>query len=111
MKCGNIMKYEYLRFYKHMINDKQNKSGHINSNEFNIDERALYGTDTDKIHLIQLGKATNYYDEWRDHPNEYIRCALARRGYHSEYYLTDTINIRNAALYHLPEKNDKLCGR
>ena len=23
---------------------------------------------------------------------------------HSEYYLTDTINVRNAALYHLPEK-------
>ena len=37
--------------------------------EFNIDERTLYGTDTDKLHLIQLGKATNYYDDWRDHPN------------------------------------------
>lgn len=71
---------------------------------FNIDERARYGTDTDKIHLIQLGKATNYYDEWRDHPNEYVRNALARRGYHSEYYLTDTINVRNAALYHRPDR-------
>lgn len=88
-----------------MINYKlNNKNGHVNTNEFNIDERALYGTDIDKVHLIQLGKATNYYDDWRDHPNEYIRCALARRGYHSEYYLTDTINVRNAALYHLPKK-------
>lgn len=88
-----------------MINYKlNNKNGHVNTNEFNIDERARYGTDIDKVHLIQLGKATNYYDDWRDHPNEYIRCALARRGYHSEYYLTDTVNVRNAALYHLPEK-------
>ena len=74
------------------------------SDDILIDEFARYGSDSDKISLIQLSKAENYYDDWRDHPSEGIRCALARSGYYLDYYLDDTINVRNAALRHMPEK-------
>lgn len=69
-----------------------------------IDEIAQTGNDFDKIELIRADKATEYYDNWRYHPNDAVRYTLARKGYYRDQYLNDSTNVRNAALSKCPEK-------
>lgn len=54
--------------------------------------------------LIKQGAKSEYYEEWKDSDNSYIRKALAQNGYFIEQYLDDSDNcVRMAALQHSPE--------
>lgn len=69
-----------------------------------LDEMAKSNNESLYLALIKQGAKSEYYEEWKDSDNSYIRKALAQNGYFIEQYLDDSDNcVRMAALKHSPE--------
>lgn len=53
------------------------------------------------VNAIEKGLETEHYDNWKNHPDEDVRCALASKGYYHDSYINDeSRNVRRVVISH-----------
>lgn len=64
------------------------------------------------IVLIETNQASEYYEEWLNHPNMNVRWALARRGLYPEKLLLDKMSdVRLQIVQQYPRITNNLIGQ